>query len=131
MKLDKRERRQDDHPPGYPCRVYLFFLLPPPTGSRMTVVDLSNFGDLQARGRGDQPANCNNYIVLMLLFLPSCVYEKYQDIAPLGPKKNKNIKAGDERYKERSSPKWSVLFSVHLSESSHSFFFSLFNLSLA
>lgn len=72
MKLDKKEARQDDHPPGYPCRV-CFFHLPstPPPPSRMTVVDVSDFRDLQANGCGDQLTNSNmnnnNTIIIIIV----------------------------------------------------------------
>lgn len=57
MKLVKKEGRKDDQPPGYPCRVRLFRLPFPFLPSRMTVVDVSDFGDLQANVCGDQPTN--------------------------------------------------------------------------
>lgn len=111
-------------------------ILPPSplTGSRMTVVDVSNFGDLQVRGCGDQPAVCYNYIVLMLLFFLLCVHEKYENSTPLDPKenikKNKKTKATDERYRETSPPEWSVLLR-YTCRSRPIALFSLSNFSLA
>ena len=60
-----------------------FLLLTPPTGSRMTVIDVSNFRELQARGRGDQPAYCNNYIVLNCCCYCSHVCMKNTKTSPL------------------------------------------------
>jgi hypothetical protein len=73
MKLVKKEGRQDDQPPGYPCRVRLFsstFVYPSPLlSSRMTVVDVSDFGDLQANVCGDQPTNSNDGNIFMIMMI--------------------------------------------------------------